>query len=457
MAAQPQSILSFYTDDVLPALADRLDQAFPEFGWKPDRNGWVATNQEMTHRQLGVRADRVVAHGAAPQGFLVHGVGPTLWTAYVNGGDPPRGEAFVTAVKDLAARAGVDPDGLERPAPIDRRAELLHDFFVLCRRELSGPGRRTAEAYLVAERGFPPESLQGVGLGLVPATKHATDALRQLGYTPDEMRESGVFADARWPGRVVGAWRDERGHVRSLWARSTDAEVPDEAKYLYLKGASRSGLPPYGLLTVLARPRAERDQLVLVEGVLDVHQLRARGLTNVAALGGASASPGMFERLGDNGVTGVVLAFDNDQPGRQACSRAVEAAARASKAPAVRVLDPSALGHDKDPDAYVRHHGVEAFRALLGQTSCGVTWRALQHTAEITTDQSSRRDALSRAGHWLGALPPRLALEQEDAIKTVAHRCGYSPEATARAFRARFWLEPARQHAPTRDGQALAR
>ena len=68
----------FYTDVVLPALADRLDEAFPEFGWRRDRQGWVATNQEMTHRVLGVRAERVIAHGPAPRGFLVHGADATL-------------------------------------------------------------------------------------------------------------------------------------------------------------------------------------------------------------------------------------------------------------------------------------------------------------------------------------------------------------------------------------------
>ena len=44
-----QRIGDFYTDVVLPALADGLDTAFPEFGWKRDARGWVATNEEMTH------------------------------------------------------------------------------------------------------------------------------------------------------------------------------------------------------------------------------------------------------------------------------------------------------------------------------------------------------------------------------------------------------------------------
>src|SRR3954454_5469154 len=102
------SVVDYYTDVVLPALAERLDVAFPEFGWRRDARGWIATNEETTHRVLGVRAERVVAHGPAPRGFLVHGAEATLWTAYVSGGGVPRGEIFNRAVLDLAQRAGVD-------------------------------------------------------------------------------------------------------------------------------------------------------------------------------------------------------------------------------------------------------------------------------------------------------------------------------------------------------------
>ena len=42
-----------------------------------------------------MRAERVVAHGPAPRGFLVHGGDAMLWTAYVNGGSVPRGPQFI--------------------------------------------------------------------------------------------------------------------------------------------------------------------------------------------------------------------------------------------------------------------------------------------------------------------------------------------------------------------------
>jgi hypothetical protein len=62
-------VADFYERDVLPVLAARLDEAFPEFGWRRDPQGWRATNQGFTHAVLGVRADRVICHGDSPRGF----------------------------------------------------------------------------------------------------------------------------------------------------------------------------------------------------------------------------------------------------------------------------------------------------------------------------------------------------------------------------------------------------
>ena len=91
----------FLEETVFPALQARLDTAFPEFGFRPDGLGWVATNEETTHRAFGVRAERVVAHGPAPPGILVHGGDAIPWTAYLNGGQLPRGEAFVDEIHHL--------------------------------------------------------------------------------------------------------------------------------------------------------------------------------------------------------------------------------------------------------------------------------------------------------------------------------------------------------------------
>jgi hypothetical protein len=78
---------------------------------------------------------------------------------------------------------------------------------------------------------------------------------------------------------------------------------------------------------------------------------------------------------------------------------------------------------------------------VLEEQECGIAWRAMEVLEGVTPGSpgEARREALTRAGSWLGGLPPRLALEQEDAVRKVSKRCGYSAEAVERAFRARFW------------------
>jgi DNA primase len=190
----------------------------------------------------------------------------------------------------------------------------------------------------------------------------------------------------------------------------------------------------------------QRRELVLVEGVIDVHHLQAKGLPNVAAAGGTRLHSDVITRLGRLGFDSLVLAFDNDAPGRDGISRAVESVSRAKEAPTLRVLEPTLLRDSKDPDAFVRQHGIEKFRALIDQADCAISWRALEltHGATPQDDTPSRRVALARAGDWLGTLPGRLALEQEDAVRRVANQCGYSSAAVERAFRARFWQQPPR-------------
>ena len=433
---------AFLEETVLPALQARLDAAFPEFGFRPDALGWVATNEETTHRTLGVRAERVVAHGPAPPGILIHGGDAIPWTAYLNGGQLPRGDAFVSTVKELAARAGVDTSPIERPQPRNRQTELLHDFFTLCRMELHGTAGARARDYL-ERRGLPAGAIDRSGLGVVPPAADAKRLLETAGYTEPEINRSGVLADGRWPRRLCGAWRDEHANIRTLWARTLH-DVDTAPKFLYLRGAGRSGLPPYGLSDVLKLPPRERRELVLVEGLLDVHHLRADGLANIAAVGAARIQLDMLSRLTTHGFETVTLALDNDHPGRDALAQVIDRSARLEKAPELRVVNPDELGDTKDPDEYVRKHGVDAFRTLIGHSECGITWRTFDRLRQLEPDSSrrERRAALADVGKWLGTLPARLALEVEDAIWAAGERTGYDPIAVERAFQARYWPSP---------------
>jgi DNA primase len=277
-----------------------------------------------------------------------------------------------------------------------------------------------------------------------------------MGYGEGEIEASGVVADSRWPGRLCGAWRDEWGRIGTFWARGLDDREP---RYLYLRAAGRTHLPPYGLSDVLRLPAFERRELVLVEGLIDVHHLRAKGIANVAAIGSARIQPDKLVRLAKHGIETVTLALDNDESGRDALAAMIDRASRFEHAPALRVVHPAEFGNAKDPDEYVRMHGVDRLRELIRDAECGVTWRTFDRMRHLQPDSSQRerRAALVDVGRWLGTLPGRLALEVEDAIWAASERTGYDPKAVERAFHAKFWAtelerrEPARALHPTRE------
>jgi hypothetical protein len=162
----------------------------------------------------------------------------------------------------------------------------------------------------------------------------------------------------------------------------------------------------------------------------------------------------VHQRIGD-----VTLCFDSDPNGasRIATSKAVEQAARASRSPAVFVIDPASLAPAVDPDEFVRTHCAGPFEKLVSSPVCGMRWRALQFakSSRPAAPTSERRMGLAQVGHWLGALP--LRLEQEDAINALAVQCGYLPAAVERGFHARFWSPqlPSRTQEPPRTEIAV--
>ena len=313
-------------------------------------------------------------------------------------------------VGELARRAGVDPTPIEQPERPDRRAKLLAAFVELSREELLGSRGSRARDYL-QHRGLPSDAIDRIDMGVVPGVARLRRALLEKGFRTAEVEAAGVCADSRWPGRLCGPWRSTSGRPRTIWARSIEADSADEPRYLYLRGASRRDLPPYGLSEVLASSRELRRDLVLVEGVFDVHQLRANNVDGVAALGGTSADPRTFEFLARLGVERVTLCLDRDTPGRGATARALDSSTRARTSPTVFVVDPEHLAPAKDPDELVRSGGLEAWSRALEARECGIAWRATELLGPVAAESAPdvRRAALQQAGYvaWRASSPAR--------------------------------------------------
>ena len=437
----------FLDEMVLPAIFERLDIVFPEFGWKPKDAGWIATNYEFTKQRLGAAARRVICN--RPSGFLIYGGDATSWTAWENGGAPPTGRDFVEVIKRLAKKADVDPTPLEqrswsptdhqRLAERERRRALFETFLSTARNELQGGTKKalTARAYL-EERGLL-AYLETTELGLYTTHGEVLRQLQNAGFTQEEIESAHLDHDGRWEGRVLIPWRDPWGHLTTFAARDVTGKAEAGAKYLYLKGAKKPDF--FGLDVALrdqerpGRLNNSSQPLVVVEGLLDVVSIQARGFSAIAAFGGSGR--GRIQAIGHLGrrrVRSVILLPDNDEEGRRAVLELASSLGQirdVTNTPAVYIVDPAELGDAKDPDELVRNTDLAELHKVLQRAQGAGIYQGYTLLNELTPASSElvRRQAVEQIFEFLSNLSGvQSILDEEDLLRLTAQRTGYTLE-----------------------------
>ena len=247
---------------------------------------------------------------------------------------------FTESLRFLAERAGVtlEPLTLERKAAedqYDRLRELLEEaanFFQY--QLLKTPAGKTAVDFLV-RRGVTQESIQLFGLGYAPGTYDAmTNHFGGKGFSTDELiqvglvneRDSGGFYD-KFRNRVMFPIRDAAGKMAGFGARILDPE--DVPKFLNSPQTvlfDKSHLL-YGL-NLSRKPIRTQDQVVIVEGYLDVILLHQCGFDNTVSPMGTALNEDQL-RLLKKFTRRIVLALDADAAGEKATLRGLELARHA--------------------------------------------------------------------------------------------------------------------------------
>lgn len=360
---------------------------------------------------------------------------------YVNQGKQPHHEDFVRVVKMLAALVNVETGPIEREltkeeweyrGKKERTLALRERFLELTHLALLGPEGQHAIDYLITKRGFTKEQIDKAELGFYSTSEWIKQALQQTGYTEAEIETSGVIKDTRWNGRVVGTWRDPRGELATFWARDLHEQNQPAEKYLYLHGTKKAALVAFGLYQALQRTNTKTN-LVLVEGLLDVLSLQARGFLSVAGIGGAGGEmkAERFEKLAALGVRSVTLLLDNDKAGCDGILQAISHAQKGNQIPSLYVIDPSHLGDDKDPDEFVRRNGLRAFEKLLEHRTPANLYKSeiLLGTISPQAPLSQKREAIERVlANTTELRGPQAALDYEDILQLTSEKTGYSVE-----------------------------
>ncbi|MBU1332449.1 MAG: DNA primase [Gammaproteobacteria bacterium] len=285
---------------------------------------------------------------------------------------------FPQAVEDLAKRAGMEIPREENGRPSKPRQPTDSPLYPLLsaaadyyRQALkSHPQRRAAVDYLKG-RGLSGEIARDFGLGFAPPgwdnlLKHlSSDTLQQKAMIDAgllvENADSGKRYD-RFRDRVIFPIRDSRGRVIAFGGRVLGDDKP---KYLNSPETPvfHKGQELYGLYEARKSNR-DLDEIMVVEGYMDVIALAQQGLRNAVATLGTATSEEHLRRL-FRLVPSVLFCFDGDAAGRNAAWRALEATLPSLQdGRRARFLF---LPDGEDPDTLVRSEGTDAFRARINQ------------------------------------------------------------------------------------------
>jgi len=307
-----------------------------------------------------------------------------------------RGMPFMDAVKELAAKAGMDvpapdPQAKERADRTATLTDVMAEVAKWYSEQLAGIAGAEARDYL-KRRGIEPDVVQRFGLGFAPDSRSALKrALDRLGE--DKLVETGMLIKPeeggetydRFRGRLMFPIRDPRGRVIGFGGRILG---PGEPKYLnspdtplFDKGRTLYNIDRAGPASRNAR------RLIVVEGYMDVIALDRAGISEVVAPNGTAVTEAQLERMWRLDPS-PILCFDGDSAGRKA---AIRAATRAL--PHIRpdrTLRFVELPSGEDPDDVVRTGGREAFEALIASPEPldARLWRHELEAEPLTTPEA---------------------------------------------------------------------
>src|SRR5438445_9288989 len=338
-----------------------------------------------------------------------------------------RGMPFMDAVKELAAKAGMevpdpDPRAQEQAERTARLTGVMAEVAKYYTEQLNGLAGADARDYL-KRRGIDQATAQRFGLGLAPDNRTALKrALEKLGE--DRLIETGMLIQPeegekdsydRFRGRLMIPIRDPRGRVIGFGGRILGEGEPkylnSPQTVLFDKGRTLYNLARAGPASRTAK------RLIVVEGYMDVIALDRAGIAEVVAPNGTALTEGQLERLWRLDPS-PILCFDGDAAGRKAAVRAATRALPLLRPE--RTLRFVELPPGQDPDDVVRAGGREAFEALLAKPEPldARLWRHEVEAEPLATPEAwaSLKQRLLNHSATIGS-PDLARLYREDWLK----------------------------------------
>ncbi len=302
---------------------------------------------------------------------------------------------YIESVKLLAEKSGITlpQDGYDdsmqklrnRIYDINREsAKFFHNH-------LMSEDGKWALQYLTG-RGLTLKTIKQFGLGAAPDSWDALiKYLKGKGFTINEMitanvigkSQKGTYYD-RFRKRVMFPIINIRGNVVGFSGRAMPGDDKAGGKYV-----NTSDTPVYkkseNLFGINYAKNNCSEQIILVEGNMDVISLHQAGFNNaVAPLGTAFTSEQV--NLIARYTKEIVLMLDSDAAGQKAIARASQLLEKTGLN--IRVV---VIPDGKDPDEFIKKNGPDRFRALLTGAVSDIEYKLLMAADGLLLDTDDGR------------------------------------------------------------------
>jgi DNA primase len=316
---------------------------------------------------------------------------------------------FRATIEYLAKKLGLElPEScFEEPQQdLSNHFKLMQKTIVYYQKQLQKSA--IAKDYLSNKRHLSEAVIEQFSLGYAPAGwEHIAKAVKST-EEKQQLTEIAVLKMGKknhydyFRDRIICPIIDDRGRPVGLGGRTLGDEKP---KYLNSPETPlfHKNQQIYGLYQARQANR-ELNQLVIVEGYMDVLALHQHGINYAVATMGTAINTTHINKLLRNSSE-IIYCFDGDKAGTDAAWRAVLASLPSLRdGVCFKVLY---LPSSHDPDSYVRQHGSVAFKELINSAKelPDVLFEKLQTEHPLNTGLSAKAAFAKKAYQLLESMP----------------------------------------------------
>ncbi|MBE8214940.1 MAG: DNA primase [Endozoicomonadaceae bacterium] len=299
--------------------------------------------------------------------------------------------SFPAAIEYLAKQHGLDIPK-EKPHTSKIMQEKLMRLYAIAQKATIFYEKQYAEKQnIVAKqylenRGISSDMMKTFKIGYAPnAWNLLYDALLPQGYTKEQLKDSGLFAQGenkqnlydRFRHRIIFPIRNMQGQVTSFGGRILDHQNP---KYLNSSETLifQKSQTLYGLYEAKQKNKT-LNMLMIVEGYMDVIALYQHGITQVVATLGTAITVEHIQKIFKY-AHHVIFCYDADTAGKNAAWKALQHSLPALKdGYRVQFLF---LPEGEDPDSFIFKKGIDAFKTYMNKKSLALDEYLFQNIIE---------------------------------------------------------------------------